>query len=145
MVLPDTSLPDLGALREVQDRGEAVAAGLGDHLPAQVVVGDRDLVAVRRQTHGRGPPEIAIAPEHQNTHRGLPSSQPDGRNLACRGSRMPIQGRQDDPFAPVQRRSPPPARLAVRVGRVCLLGPLRREQAVEQQEAEDEHHAYTRK
>ncbi len=100
---PRDLLPRRRPSGEVQDRGEAVAAGLGDQLAAQVVVGDCDLVAVGRQTHGRGPPEVTVAPQHQDTHSWLPSSHPaDGRNLACSARIDPFAGPRGAGFRQVR-------------------------------------------
>ena len=68
-------MPGLGPLREVEHRRQAVAARLSHHLPAEVVVGDCDIVAMCRQTHRRGPPEVAVASEDEYSHRRSLSHQ----------------------------------------------------------------------
>ena len=79
--------PGVRALREVQDRGDAVAARLADHLATQVVVDHGYVVTVRRQTHRGGPTEIPVASEHECSHRHSSSADMYGRNLSPKGCR----------------------------------------------------------
>jgi hypothetical protein len=63
-------MPRVDAVGEARDRGQGVGSVLVMPPAAGEVVDDEDVVPTGRESHRRGPPQVAIAAEDQDSHGG---------------------------------------------------------------------------
>jgi hypothetical protein len=69
-VAPGDLAPGVDTVGEAADRGQRVGSVLVMPAAASEVVDEEDVVPAGRESHRRGPPEVAIAAEDQDSHGG---------------------------------------------------------------------------